>query len=171
MKYNYHYKKLGSIEPEVLSQLKTIALAKVYRSTPDFDPNVILVAPLGGVGAPPNFVDEFLATTFPMFDQGGLVAATISKMLPQSYLMEHSDYVSIERVPSFFKLHIPIISNPLVGHMWRELRSTLHMAEGDIYVFDNLRIHSVVNLSDSPRYQLIARYKYESLTDLSILNP
>jgi Aspartyl/Asparaginyl beta-hydroxylase len=168
---DFFYKKIGDIPPERLAQLRRLALAKQYQPTPDFDPDVMLVCSLTGSLAYNAQVKDILTETFPMFDQAGMVATTVTLMKPRSYLLEHTDFVSIERTPSFYKLHIPLTTNDKVGYMWRDWTGVLTMQEGEIYLFNNLRIHSVINLGNEPRYQLIARYSYSALKDPSLLIP
>jgi hypothetical protein len=71
---------------------------------------------------------------------------------PRSSVPEHADtsYHWFHRV----RLHIPVVTWPEVRfHCGSE---TVHMAAGDAWLFDNWRLHSVVNPTDHERVHFVA---------------
>lgn len=160
MQYNFFIKKLGHVDFNLVEKIRKALVTRVYTATPDFNPEVILVNSLSGKSSYEiEIFEELLVNNLDiLFDRHKLMNMTVSMMLPNTYLLEHSDTVSIERVQNFHKIHIPITTNDKVGHMWRDLIHPFHMDIGGIYLFDNMRKHSVVNLSSEPRHNIIVRY-------------
>ena len=83
-------------------------------------------------------------------------------MVPGGYVPEHSDYIANtygSRQDEIIKFQIPIITNSGAGLMWRWDDNTeqgaeaLLLEEGGIYMFDNCRVHSSVNLGKTDRYR------------------
>lgn len=76
----------------------------------------------------------------------------LMRLDPHSVVPEHSDvnYYWFTRV----RLHIPIRTHPDVSFHCGE--QSVHMAAGDGWIFDNWRLHRVVNASDQTRIHLVA---------------
>lgn len=171
MDYNFYLKKIGQLDDALVEKLAEMLKARSYTTTTDFNPDIILVNNLlNQTDYEKALLEELLVNYLDaLFSRSKLYNTTVSLMLPRTYLLEHSDHVSRERLQTFYKLHIPIVTNDKVGHMWRNSAEVFHMEKGGIYLFDNIRKHSAVNLSSEDRYHLMVRYTYGSEIDPSIL--
>jgi len=76
----------------------------------------------------------------------------LMKLAPGAEVPEHSDINLhwFRRV----QLHMPVFTTPEVKFSCDE--QTVHMAAGDVWVFDNWRPHRVINPSESERIHLVA---------------
>ena len=173
MQHNFFYKKIGSISNELLCDMQSDAISTIYKSTPDFSPNVLTTSNFVN----PKLLIQLFSELKNLFHLRGHIGTNYAKMNPISYLKEHSDFSSQERESSIhskmIKLQIPIITNDKVGMMWAptpEQFDVTSFVTGDIYIIDNVREHSVVNLSNEYRYNLTSRFHVDSLVDSSLLN-
>jgi len=174
MKYNFLFKEIGSINVQILNELKVLALSSVYDNNLGF---------YNGKGIRTLMINDTskIQTTITsisdILNPSGLLNSYINLVPPGHYIPEHSDSnteintIFFQNNTIIHKIHIPIITNEAVGHMWRckfeENRVVAtHFEEGGVYLFNNIDIHSAVNLSSSEsRYHLILRYTKESLND------
>ena len=173
MQHNFFYKKIGNISDELLYDIQRDTLSTTYRSCVDFPPNVLTIS---------NSINSTLLIKLfnelsCLFKCSGHISTNYAKMYPMSYLKEHSDLSSYEKelpiYSTMIKLQIPIITNEKIGMMWAPTpnESTLvNFDIGGIYIIDNVRIHSVVNLSNEYRYNITSRFHINSLIDKSILD-
>ena len=173
MQHNFFYKKIGNISDELLSDMQSDATFAIYKSTPDFSPNVLTISNF----VSPKLIIKLFYELKDFFKHTGHVGTNYAKMNPISYLKEHSDFSSHERESSIYlkmiKLQIPIITNDKVGMMWAptsEKFDVTSFVTGGIYIIDNVRKHSVVNLSNEYRYNLTSRFHIDSLVDTSLLD-
>ena len=178
MQHNFFYKKIGRISDELITSLQHYVTTPEFFTFPyaDFSGNVITVGPLS-TDLKINIIDELSV----FFKSEGHVISNIAKMEPMSYVKEHGDATNQpayqEGNPSkherMIKLQIPFITNNLVGMMWsptREHTSVVNFELGGIYIIDNIRTHSVVNMSTFTRYNLTTRFHVNSLLDKSLLD-
>jgi len=172
MQHNFFYKKIGNISDDLLYGLQSDAISATYKSTSDFSSNVLTTSNRVNSKLLIKLFTE-LATVFKII---GHIGTNYAKMYPLSYLKEHSDLSSYEKEPlnysTMVKLQIPIITNEKVGMMWAPTPNETTLVNfdiGGIYIIDNVRTHSVVNLSNEYRYNLTSRWKVDSLLDTSIL--
>jgi hypothetical protein len=173
MQHNFFYKKIGNISTELLCGMQSDTLFRTYSSCVDFPPNVLTIS---------NSINSTLLIKLfnelsCLFKRNGHISTNYAKMYPMSYLKEHSDLSSYEKESSIhstmIKLQIPIITNEKIGMMWAPTpnESTLvNFDIGGIYIIDNVRMHSVVNLSNEYRYNLTSRFHIDSLLDKSLLD-
>jgi hypothetical protein len=178
MRHPYSYKHIGNISQPVLEELKTVALAQEYLQCPDFHPEVIKVS-----GMRFKFSENDRITIGKVYrelarfiDPAANIGTNIACMYPNTYLLEHSDYTAVNYgkiQDTILKIQIPIITNDKVAMMWREddkVTSTVaKLIEGGIYIVNNVRFHSAINLSDQNRYFLTIRFKNDAVRDFSIL--
>ena len=83
---------------------------------------------------------------------GEVVARSrLMRLAPGAQVAEHVDfnYHWVSRV----RIHIPIITNPQVNFYCGD--ESVHMAQGESWLFDSWRRHRVVNASDSARTHLV----------------
>ena len=174
MQHNFFYKKIGNISDELLHGLQSDIISATYNASVDFPPNILTVSTsINGKLLIKLFIE---LTTF--FNIGrGHMSTNYAKMHPMSYLKEHSDLTSYEKESPIYstmiKLQIPIITNEKVGMMWAPTSyesALVNFDIGGIYIIDNIRTHSVVNLSNEYRYNLTSRFHINSLIDKSILD-
>ena len=99
-------------------------------------------------------------------DSSKLFDVEVDRLEPFSYIGEHKDNVFSSSPESYHKLHLPIITNGSCGSMWnKDGKQTFatHLKEGHVYLYNNIDVHSVVNLSSSARYHVILRVKQEGI--------
>jgi len=173
MQHNFFYKKIGNISDELLSSLQSDIISATYSSSIDFPPKIVNVSNSINFRLFVKLFNELSC----FFKISGHISTNYAKMYPMSYLKEHSDLTSYEKesliYSTMIKLQIPIITNEKVGMMWAptSYESTLiNFDIGGIYIIDNVRTHSVVNLSNEYRYNLTSRFHIDSLIDKSILD-
>jgi hypothetical protein len=178
MRHPYSYKHIDNLPQSILEELKTVALAQEYLQCPDFHPDVIKVS-----GMRYTFSENDCMTLRKVYkelarfvDPGANIGTNIACMYPGTYLLEHSDYTAVKYgkiQDTILKIQIPIITNDKVAMMWREddtVTSTVaKLIEGGIYIVNNVRPHSAINLSDQNRYFLTIRFKNDAIRDFSIL--
>jgi len=172
MQHNFFYKKIGRISDGLITSLQHYVTTPDFFTFPyaDFSGNVMSVGPL------PKDIKNIVVNELSLFfNPAGHMLSNIAKMEPMSYLKEHED--SSRSNPTKFdnmvKLQIPFITNNLVGMMWapnRENTSVVNFELGGIYIIDNIRTHSVVNMSTFTRYNLTSRFHLNSLLDKSLLD-
>jgi hypothetical protein len=180
MQHNFFYKKLGTLELQLLNSLKNIVPKLVYKPEPDFPENVLTI---NQEQHSPEYIyftivrNQTINYLSQFFDKTGHITSNITKQLPMTYLAEHSDsntiYTDVTPADNIIKLQIPIITNPGVGMMWAPSLhdwACTHFEEGNIYIIDNVRKHSAVNMGPSDRYYITSRWKVDSLLDKSILD-
>ncbi len=171
MKHNFCYKLIGTLDTRLLNDLKKMVINSTYEISPDFHPDVVSVKN--------SFFDEDAALMEALyrslsrfFRYNGHVGTNIARMSPNSYISEHCDYAakicgSIQDM--IVKLQIPIITTNQVGMMWagnsEYCPTVVNMIEGGIYIIDNLKIHSVVNIGSDYRYNITSRWNVNSVID------
>lgn len=179
MQHNFFYKKLGTLELQLLNSLKNIVPKLLYEPESDFPENVLTINQEQYSSEYINFNivrNQTINYLSQFFDKAGHITSNITKQLPMTYLAEHSDsntiYTDVTPADNIIKLQIPIITNSGVGMMWAPSLhdwACTHFEEGSIYIIDNVRKHSVVNMGSSDRYYITSRWKVDSLLDKSIL--
>ena len=173
MQHNFFYKKIGNISNELLSDMHRDATSAIYKSTSDFSPNVLTTSNF----VSPKLIIKLFYELKDFFKHTGHTGSNYAKMNPMSYIKEHSDLSSYEKESLIYsnmvKLQIPIITNEKVGMMWAPTSDQFDIISfdiGGIYIIDNVRAHSVVNLSNQYRYNLTSRFKIDSLLDKTLLD-
>lgn len=76
----------------------------------------------------------------------------LMQLAPRAQVPEHADinFHWFNRV----RIHIPVITNPQVRFHCGD--QSVHMGEGEVWLFDNWRLHRVENQSDQARIHLVA---------------
>jgi len=153
--------------------MQSDAISKSYKPTIDFAPNVLKI----GNFTNSTLLVKLLKELSYFFKMNGHIGSNYAKMNPMSYLKEHSDLLSNERESSIYasmvKLQIPLLTNDKVAMMWSPTPSEFDVVNfelGGIYIIDNVRTHSVVNVSTENRYNLTCRFTLDSLRDKSLLD-
>jgi hypothetical protein len=172
MKHPFHYKLIGHIPEDLLSRLQEMVARQPYSITPDFKEHVIRICNKLSDNDQ-LLLDEFYDICMSKyFRLTGNLGTNIARMAPNCYLFEHSDYTAVNYgkiQDSIIKLQVPITTNDRVGMMWAgdsDLPSScVNMVAGGIYIIDNVRVHSCVNLSDEYRYNLTCRFHIDSVID------
>jgi hypothetical protein len=175
MNHNFTYKLVDRVNPELLKDLKRLVVKGPFMRSRDFQEYTLTVTPL--THPDPAIIDLLDYHMSKFFSLDGHIETNVAKMVPGGYVPEHSDFIANtygSRQASIIKFQIPIITNPGCGLMWRfddneTGAEALFLEEGGIYMFDNVRVHSSVNLGKTDRYWLTSRWKVESLIDKSIL--
>lgn len=171
MKHNFCYKLIGTLDDRLLNDLKKMVMMSTYETTPDFHSDVIRVKNLF-FNEDAALMEELYKSLSRFFRYSGHVGTNVARMSPNSYISEHHDYGaktygSLQDM--IVKLQIPIITTNQVGMMWAgnsEYSPTVvHMIEGGIYIIDNLKIHSVVNIGSDYRYNITSRWNVNSVID------
>ena len=180
MKHNFCHKLTGMLPPALMRELKNVVARPNYKTTPDFHPNVIqikAISPDYSAEEDVLVMDKFYAHMGKYFRFSGHMGTNIARMEPTSYVSEHDDYgaaVYGTRQDSIIKLQIPIITTDRVGMMWRGDKNypptIVHMVEGGIYIIDNVKVHSVVNMGTEYRYNLTSRWHLDSIIDPTLAN-
>jgi hypothetical protein len=180
MQHPYSYKLIGNLSQSLLEELKIIAPEQEYFSVPDFHANVIKVSRSRRQLAEnyQNIINKVYKELAKFFDPGGNIETNFACMYPNTYLVEHADYNAVNygsMQDNIIKIQIPIITNDKVAAMWRntednDLKSIVaQLVEGGIYIFNNVQIHSAINLSNQNRYYLTIRFKKDAVRDYLIL--
>jgi len=178
MRHTYCYKLIGNLTHPLLEELKSLVHEQIYFECPDFNPDVIKVTKNRRTWSDNhrNITANVYKELSKFFDPTGNIGTNIACMYPNTYLIEHSDYTAVNYgavQDNIIKIQIPIITNDKVAMMWRADEDwtfiMAHLVEGGIYIVDNVRTHSAVNLSDQNRYHLTIRFKDDSIRDFSIL--
>ena len=178
MRHPYSYKHIGNLNKLVLDELKTVALAQEYLQCPDFHPDVIKVSRNRHTFSENdrNIIGKVYRELNKFVDPNANIGTNIACMYPGTYLLEHSDYTAVNygsMQDNILKIQIPIITTDKVAMMWREddtVTSTVaQFIEGGIYIVNNVRPHSAINLSDQNRYFLTIRFNNDAVRDYSIL--
>lgn len=164
MKYEFFVKDLGRTSLSTLGLLQLIAPSLNYK--PNFyfrDSKSLLVAKV----VDSSTLSLLRDTLFQLkIDPNKLFDVEIDRLEPFSYIGEHKDTVFSPTPATYHKLHLPIITNDKCGAMWnKDGKQTFatHLKEGHVYLFNNIDVHSVVNLSSSARYHVILRVKQEGI--------
>ena len=173
MQHNFFYKKIGNISDELLYAMQSDAISTTYKSCVDFSPNALTIS--NNINY--KLLFKLLNELSYFFKLNGHTGSNYAKMNPMSYIKEHSDLSSYEKESLIYstmvKLQIPIITNEKVGMMWAPTSEHFDIISfdiGGIYIIDNVREHSVVNLSNQYRYNLTSRFQVDSLLDKSLLD-
>jgi hypothetical protein len=171
MKHNFCYKLIGTLDDRLLNNLKKMVIKSTYETTRDFRSDVINVKN-SFVDEDAALMEEFYKSLTRFFKYSGHMGTNIARMSPNSYVSEHHDYGaktygSLQDV--IVKLQIPIITTNQVGMMWAGNSdyppTVVHMIEGGIYIIDNVKVHSVVNIGSDYRYNLTSRWNVDSVID------
>jgi hypothetical protein len=176
MRHNWCYKKIGDIPTDLYMEFQQAVVNLNYTSAADLDYSVSIntnqtLEFITALAKFANFMTKF-------FRFEGLRATNIARMNPMSYLREHTDGKNTNHLPGYHdqlvKMQIPIITSDKSGMMWPPemgMPATLvNFQPGGIYIIDNLRYHSAVNLNNSYRYYLTSRWHVDSLIDRSLLD-
>ena len=176
MKHNFCYKLIGMLPPTLLSKLQELVVRPGgYKITTDFHPDVIrikAISPHQSTKEDLMIMSEFYEYMGKFFKLDGHMGTNVARMEPISYISEHDDYGAAiygNRQDSIIKLQIPITTSDQVGMMWRGDKTypptAVHMVEGGVYIIDNVKVHSVVNMGSNRRYNLTSRWHLDSLID------
>jgi len=176
MQHNFFYKKIGRISDGLITSLQDYVTSPEFFtfSYADFSANTITAGRLS-IALKDNIINELSI----FFNPQGHIMSNIAKMSPMSYVKEHEDvtnqptYQEGSKHENMIKLQIPFVTNDLVGMMWsptRDHTSVVNFELGGIYIIDNVRTHSVVNMSTETRYNLTSRFHVNSLLDKSLLD-
>jgi hypothetical protein len=174
MRHNFTYKLIDKISEPILSSLKQYVVQGLYTGSNDFQEYTLTIRNLYNIDPPvQNLFEQHLAKFFKLT---GHIGTNVARMVPGGYVPEHSDYMANtfgSRQDSIVKMQIPIITNPGAGLCWKwdetNQAQSLFLEEGGIYVFDNCKIHSSVNLGASDRYWITTRWDINSVIDSSII--
>ena len=179
MQHNFFYKKIGSLEYNILFDLQNTITKIEYVPEPDFPDDVLTVSKNTSKIEYFNYRKleiQVIRYLLQFFNISGHISTNVAKQAPMSYLHEHSDYGTIytnrQKIDDTIKLQIPIITNPGVGMMWAQSATDwecVHFEESGIYIIDNVRRHSIVNLGSTDRYYLTSKWKLDSIIDKSLL--
>jgi hypothetical protein len=177
MQHPYFFKKIGNVSDKFMTAAKDYFNSPTFKleTASDFSPDVINTCTLT-----PLLKKMLLENELgPFFKKEGHVATNVAVMSPMSYLKEHGDLSSQYKIDldqdkfsKIIKLQIPIITNDKVGMMWAPTAMNTRVVSfdlGGIYIIDNIRTHSAVNLSNEYRYYVTTRYHLDSLIDSSII--
>ena len=160
MQHNFYYKQIGKISNSLLTQLQQSVDQLHYTECDDFCPTVLTVSNL-----PPLLLVKFLLEMNNFFELKGHIATNIAKIDKNSYLREHSDTQSLflnnDKITNSLKIHVPILNTENAAMMWVPNIVT-NFKVGCIYVIDNIKIHSAINLDNKPRYNLTTRFYLDS---------
>ena len=176
MKLNFAYKLLDRVDASIINDLKSIALTGPYQATPDFKGYTLTLKKLDPTSVMPiqRLFREHMSKFFQL---SGHLSTNIARMAPGGYIPEHVDYAAQvfgNQQDSILKFQIPIITNPGAGLCWKHEDNSpsqsLFLEEGGIYLFNNCRPHSSVNLGHSDRYWLTSRWNVNSLLDATMLD-
>ncbi len=177
MQHPYFYKKIGNISKEFMQAANDYFNSPDFKldTAADFSPDVINTCTLTPL-LKKMLLEKELS---PFFKKDGHVATNVAVMSPMSYLKEHGDLSSQYKIDldqdkfsKIVKLQIPIITNDKVGMMWAPTAMNTRVTSfdlGGIYIIDNIRTHSAVNLSNEYRYYVTSRYDLDSLLDKSLI--
>lgn len=170
MNHNWPYKQIGKLSNALIEKLAKQIITIPYTSSVDFPSNVITCSF-------PPFLTDAKEELSAYFDPTGHIHSNIARQHPMTYMREHSDYKTkgplVNVLDDMIKIQIPIITNAGVAMMWPDEDAGHYVKKfevGGIYVIDNIRIHSVINLGDTHRYNLTMRYKASSVIDPAILD-
>lgn len=182
MKHDFTYKLIGRVDQDLLQELKEMVVRGSFKGSKDFQRYTVTGRwDIYEEPAYKKFIGQCM-TRF--FQQDGHIETNVAKMVPGGYVPEHSDYQAWKHGSNqalIAKLQVPIITNSGCGLMWRWDRTgetadtevakaeAAFLEEGGIYLFDNVRVHSSVNLGSTDRYWLTTRWKAESVLDQTIL--
>lgn len=169
VKYTFEYLKLGDLRKDYLDQLVDLALEVEYYNNPEFNNSKIHTSKTFNKSIP--LVKNIIDHLDPMMKSECFINCHFNKMLPMAYVADHSDLVATFWPTITHKIHIAVITNEKCGHMWPRAEKRLdsistHFEAGGVYLYNNVDLHSAVNLSDQERIHLIMRYTREA-TDLN----
>ncbi len=159
MNHSFECKCIGKISAELLSKLKDLAISQNYNQTYSWElqQSDFLNEDVEEIKQTIQVLNSFVKVKF-------FESAAFSLLPKMTYGPEHSDtWITIEP-PTNCKIHVPVITNPLVGSMWpgydvHKKAYVTTMLEGHIYVFNNVAKHSLVNLSQENRYHLLMEFR------------
>jgi hypothetical protein len=183
MLHNWFYKKIGQLPQNLLDRAQRISETSTYVS---LTPNVHHMTKNYSFGGKLSTAVESLELKLlyrdiviylhNFFAPNGHVGTNIARLEPKTYIKEHSDFNnsnSTEFQLSTIKLQIPIITNEQNALMWATVPSDSEVGilePAGIYIIDNIKPHSVVNLSGNYRYWMTSRWKLSSIIDKNLLN-
>lgn len=177
MKHKFTYKLIGNVLPDILVELKKFVIKGPFFPSNDFQSYTLTISPFHH--PEPAMLDFLDRQMSKFFDLQGHIETNVAKMVPGGYVPEHSDYTANtygKNQDNIIKFQIPIITNPGAGLMWRWDKGTgdraeaLYLEEGGIYMFNNCRVHSSVNLGRYDRYWLTSRWSADALLDKTLLD-
>lgn len=165
MDHPFECKQIGNISDDSLLALKKLAVSLDYVTPFDW-----VLQQTEQLDSDSQLIQDVIAQInyFVKFD--GVESVAFTRLPKMSYGPEHSDtWITVEP-PTNPKVHIPIITNPMVGFMWPGYDAfrpsfVTKMDEGKIYLFNNVAKHSIVNLSQEDRYHLVFEFKTMELSD------
>lgn len=161
MKYSFMFRNLGKLDLNLVKTLQEFALSLDYVKGV-FNPSVILQAQVNPLE--PEVQELTRQPVLAFFNPNGLVGVEIDKMMPQVYLREHSDTIAYpagkeDNIKLFHKIHVPLLTPQGCSLMWRNTPTVLIPQVGNVYLINNVDVHSAINLSTEPRYHMILKYK------------
>lgn len=175
MKHNFTYKLIDKINLDILEDLKQYVIQGPWEESNDFKEYTIRLKNFRTIDPPVQRLFDTHMSKF--FGSGAHIGSNVAKMVPGGYVPEHSDYTANtygKMQDSIIKFQIPIITNSGCGLCWKwdpKFKAEgLFLEEGGIYMFDNCRVHSSVNLGSTDRYWITSRWKADALLDPSILD-
>jgi len=183
MLHQWFYKKIGVLPGSLLEKL-VILLPNLeyYSMTVDVNNSNTKNYSFGGYlyDARPNrefqiLKHEILLNLQNYFEKNGHKGTNVARLGPRTYIKEHSDFNSSNETEfqlTTVKLQIPIITNDHVALMWATRPSDTQVGvfdPGGIYIIDNIKPHSVVNLGNSSRYWITSRWESTSIRDPLLL--
>lgn len=168
VKYTFEYKKLGNLNQDCFNELEIFALGANYHKNSDFKDPSVLTSETFNKSIP--FIKKIIDQLNPFMQSSEFISCHLNKLLPMTYVEDHSDLIATSWPSIIHKIHIPIITNNQCGHMWasskyKETNTVAHFEAGGIYLYNNVDLHSAVNLSNQERIHLIMRYS-RGATDL-----
>lgn len=87
-------------------------------------------------------------------------AAFLAYLKPQSVIGMHPDVGYF--LTKCHRIHVPLLTNPKVAYVIED--KEYYWERGNVYEFDNTRLHGVVNNSDSPRVHLVVNLYPEHIS-------
>jgi hypothetical protein len=183
MLHNWYYKKIGNLSQHLWEKAKCVCEKSQYVS---LTPNVNVMAKNYSFGGKlytsldsievKLLYKDMIHYLYNFFKPDGHLGTNIARLGPRTYIKEHSDFNnsnSTEFQLTTIKLQIPIITNDKNALMWATVPSESEIGifeTGGIYIIDNIKPHSVVNLSNDNRYWITSRWKLSSILDTKLLD-
>jgi len=166
--YNFLIKELAKLDTDYLFQLQDKVKNSTYTKVElsdwvldisELDKNDIIFKKIFS-----DYIQNW-------FNIEAHVVTFVSRMDPLSYWPEHSVYDYEDE--HYFEIVIPIISDnaALIYRHAEDMKSQVScLQEGTLYVFDNIKIHSLANISTNYRYWIVSRWKLSGLVDKKFLD-
>jgi hypothetical protein len=159
MNHDFECKCFGKISDKLLQKLKALALSLEYKTVYQWQLKET------------EFISEEVAEIKQTIQElnsfskvRDLYSAAFSLLPKMTYGPEHSDLFISKRNEQYYKIHIPIFTNSMVGFMWpghdvKKNAYVTQMEEGSVYLFNNIAKHCMVNLSQDDRYHLLLEFR------------